>query len=82
MALTNIAKVLQHAEMKRAVQDALHELSYGLSGSAYNLYTMGCSIEGGDAEWRETGTLEEMQTICALAALVNFCINEQERLSN
>ena len=44
MALTNIAKVLQHAEipshiyksdadraeMKRAVQDALHELSYGL----------------------------------------------------
>lgn len=96
MALTNIAKVLQHAEipshiyksdadraeMKRAVQDALHELSCGLSGSAYNLYTMGCSIEGGDAEWRETGTLEEMQTICALAALVNFCINEQERLNN
>lgn len=96
MALTNIAKVLQHAEipshvykseadrveMRRVVQDALHELSFGLSGTSYNLYTFGCAIEGGDAEWRETDTLEEMQTICALAALVNFCINEQERLNS
>ena len=53
----------------------------GLSGSATTCTRWAAPLR---AEMRNggTGTLEEMQTICALAALVNFCINEQERLSN
>ena len=85
MALTNIAKVLQHAEipshiyksdadraeMKRAVRTPCMSCPT-VCRAVLTTCTRWLPIEGGDAEWRKLAHWKKCKTICALAALVNF----------
>lgn len=48
----------ERTEVAKTIRNALYELCYGLKGTAINAYESACSIEGGDKEWKETGTLE------------------------
>lgn len=69
-------------EMKKAVQAALHEISYGISGSSLTAYNSACAIQDGDMEWQETGTLQEMQTVVLLADLLKLVLNESDKLQD
>lgn len=68
-------------QMRQSVQAALHEISYGISGSSLSAYNSACAIEGGDSEWHEAGTLQEMQTVVLLADLLNLVLNESDKLN-
>lgn len=61
-------------ELGEHVRSALYELSFGLSGAAANAFNSACAVEGGDMDWKEAGTLEEMQTVVLLADLLNFLL--------
>lgn len=54
----------ERTEVAKTIRNALYELCYGLKGTAINAYESACSIEGGDKEWKETGTLTEFPTKC------------------
>lgn len=72
---------VEKTEMKKTVQAALHEISYSISGSSLSAYYSACSVQGGDLEWEETGTLQEMQTIALLADLLKLVLEENEKLN-
>ena len=61
-------------ELGEHVRSALYELSFGLSGAAANAFNSACAVEGGDMDWKEAGTLEEMQTVVLLADRLNFLL--------
>lgn len=69
-------------EMKKSVQAALHEISYGISGSSLTAYNSACAVQGGDMEWQEAGTLQEMQTVVLLADLLKLVLDENDKLNN
>ncbi len=72
----------ERTEVAKTIRNALYELCYGLKGTAINAYESACSIEGGDKEWKETGTLEEMQTVVLLSELLNFLLNAEDSLND
>lgn len=37
---------------------------------------------GGDMEWQEAGTLQEMQTVVLLADLLKLVLSENDKLNN
>ncbi|MDK4635446.1 hypothetical protein QG057_09890, partial [Kingella kingae] len=51
-------------QLKEAVDEALFEISYGLSGTALAAYDASNSIAAGDEVWVRSAALQEMQTVC------------------
>lgn len=92
--MTYTGRILQHSVLNTAgatpaqlnslshsVNNAMLEIAYGISGSAMTAYSEACSIEGGDKGWYETGTLQELQTICLLSDLMLLMSNYNSQLN-
>lgn len=59
----------ERQQLKEAVDEALFEISYGLSGTALSAYNASNSIAAGDEVWVRSAALQEMQTVCLLSEL-------------
>ena len=64
------ADAAERRQLKEAVDEALFEISYGLSGTALSAYNASNSIAAGDEVWVRSAALQEMQTVCLLSELL------------
>lgn len=67
--------------LRQSVNSALLEMAYGISGSALTAYSGACAIQGGDEGWHESGTLQELQTVCLLSDLMLLLANYNNQLN-
>lgn len=69
-------------QLKEAVDEALFEISYGLSGTALAAYNASNSIAAGDEVWVRSAALQEMQTVCLLSELLLLFLNYKQDIED
>ncbi len=76
------ADAAERRQLKEAVDEALLEISYGLSGTALAAYNSSISIEAEDETWEQSGVLQEMQTVCLLSELLLLFLNYKQDIED
>lgn len=76
------ADAAERRQLKEAVDEALFEISYGLSGTALSAYNASNSIAAGDEVWVRSAALQEMQTVCLLSELLLLFLNYKQDIED